>query len=49
MTSQRKTLWGRAAQALGKFWAGMVLLSDDRRQPASRTTPWTDYPRFPPY
>jgi hypothetical protein len=50
MTKQRTNastgLWNRAAQALGKLWAGMVSLPDDRRQ-TSRT--WHDYPTFPPY
>jgi hypothetical protein len=53
MTRQRTSiatgLWSRAAQALGKLWAGVVSLPDDRRQPNGQTTPWTDYPRFPPY
>jgi hypothetical protein len=41
-------LWNRTAQALGKLWAGMVSLPDDRRQTADRIV-WTDYPRFPPF
>lgn len=50
MTKPRTTagLWSRAAQTLGKLWAGMLSLPDDRRQPSSQA-PWTDYPRFPPY
>jgi len=40
-------LWGRTARALGKLWAGVVSLPDDRRQTAART--WSDYPIFPPY
>ena len=35
MTKHRTTgFWNRAAQALGKLWAGMISLPDDRRQPA---------------
>jgi hypothetical protein len=36
----------RAAQALGKLFAGMVSLPDDRRH-TSRA--WNEYPLFPPY
>jgi hypothetical protein len=38
-------LWSRTARALGKFFAGVVSLPDDRRQ----TGRWNDYPTFPPY
>jgi hypothetical protein len=52
MTKHRTTtstgLWSRTAQALGKLWAGVVSLPDDRRQTAVRAV-WTDYPRFPPF
>ncbi|HWD60608.1 MAG TPA: hypothetical protein VG308_20155 [Stellaceae bacterium] len=52
MTRQRTAtatgLWGRATQALGKLWAGMVSLPDDRRQDATRAA-WTDFSRFPPF
>jgi len=52
MNKQRSTiaagLWNRTAQALGKLWAGVVSLPDDRRQTAARAV-WTDYPRFPPF
>jgi len=51
MTQHRTTtptgLWNRTAQALGKLWAGVLSLPDDRRQTAART--WTDYPHFPPF
>jgi hypothetical protein len=50
MTNDRTTtprgLWNRTAQALGKLWAGVISLPDDRRQTAAR---WTDYTRFPPF
>jgi len=52
MTKHRTTgptgLWNRTAQALGKLWAGMVSLADDRRQ-KSAAAMWTDFPRFPPF
>jgi len=52
MTKHRTTaptgLWHRTAQALGKWWAGVVSLPDDRRQMAARSS-WTDYTRFPPF
>ena len=51
MTKHRTTtprgLWNRTAQALGKLWAGVISLPDDRRQTADRA--WTDFPRFPPF
>lgn len=43
----RSGLWGRTARALGKLWAGVVSLPDDRRQTGERM--WSDYPIFPPY
>jgi hypothetical protein len=50
MTKQRTNastgLWSRTTRALGKLFAGMVSLPDDRRQ-TSRA--WDDYPHFPPY
>ena len=50
MTKQRTTgLWTRTAQAIGKFFAEMVSLPDERRHPATRTAAWTDYPRFPSF
>ncbi len=51
MTKHRTTaagLWTRAAQALGKLWAEVVSLPDDRRPVAARAVR-TDYPRFPPF
>lgn len=49
MTKQRMTsLWSRTAQALGRLWAEMISLPDDRRQPAERAV-WTELPRFPPF
>ncbi len=41
-------LWRRAAQALGKLWAGMVSLPDDRR-PIAAQRARNDYSRFPPF
>lgn len=38
-------LWSRTTRALGKFFAGMVTLPDDRRQ----TGRWNDYPNYPPF
>lgn len=38
-------LWNRTARALGKLFAGVVSLSDERRH--SRA--WNDYPTFPPF
>jgi hypothetical protein len=50
MTKQRTTgLWNRTAQALGKLWAGVVSLPDDRRQTSAERAAWTDYVRFPPF
>jgi hypothetical protein len=49
MGKQRTTtnrLWGRTTKALGKLWAGMLSLADDRRE---NQRPWNDYPHFPPY
>jgi hypothetical protein len=51
MMSKQRTvapsgLWNRTTRALGKFFAGMVWLPDDRRQ-TGRT--WTDYPTYPPF
>jgi len=40
--------WHRTAQALGKLWAGVVSLPDDRRQIVGQHS-WTDYTRFPPF
>ena len=52
MSTQRTTtptgLWHRTAQALGKLWAGVLSLPEDRRPTAARTV-WTDYPRFPSF
>ena len=52
MTKHRTTaptgLWNRAAQALGKWWDGVLSLPDDRYTRAYRAV-WTDYPRFPPF
>ena len=52
MTKERTTaptgLWNRTTQALGKLWAGMVSLPDDRRQKVAPGS-WTDYARFPPF
>jgi hypothetical protein len=50
MTKHRTTtgLWSRTAQALGKFWAGVISLPDDRRQIAVPVK-WDDYTRFPPF
>ncbi|HTW52501.1 MAG TPA: hypothetical protein VME45_11500 [Stellaceae bacterium] len=49
MTKERTNasmgLWSRTARALGKLFAGVVSLPDDRRQ----TGRWNDYPTFPPY
>jgi hypothetical protein len=39
-------LWSRTTKALGKIFAGVVSLADDRRQASTQAT-WTDYPRFP--
>jgi hypothetical protein len=49
MTKQRKTtgFLNRTAQALGKFWAGVVAFPDDRK--AANQAVWTDFPRFPPF
>ena len=44
MTKQRKNgLWNRTTQALGKLWAGVVSLPDNRRQVDQAV--W----RFPPF
>jgi hypothetical protein len=51
MTKQRTTtssLWSRTTKALGKFWAGVISLPEDRRQTVSQRS-WTDYTRFPPF
>jgi hypothetical protein len=49
MTKHRTTgFWNRAAQALGKLWAGMISLPDDRRQTVAQRV-WNDVPRFPPF
>jgi hypothetical protein len=48
MTKQRKGLWNRTTHALGKWFAGVVSLADDRRPNAARAV-WTDFPRFPPF
>jgi hypothetical protein len=48
MTKQRKGLWNRTTQALGKLLAGMVS-SNDARHPNAARAVWTDYPRFPPF
>jgi len=48
MTKQRKGLWNRTTQALGKLFAGVVSLADDRRPNAARAA-WTDFSRFPPF
>ncbi|HVH80937.1 MAG TPA: hypothetical protein VM782_16190 [Stellaceae bacterium] len=50
MTKQRATarLWSRTTQILGKFWAGVVSLPDNRRPDAIRVTS-TGYPLFPPF
>ena len=51
MTKQNTTaptgLWQRTARALGKLWAGVVSLPDDRRQTVRTTS--TGYPLFPPF
>jgi hypothetical protein len=41
-------LWHRAAQALGKLFAGVVSLPDDRRTAARRSAA-DAYPRFPAF
>ena len=48
MSKQRTNtgLWSRTTQALGKLFAGMVSLPDDRRHTGRA---WNDYPMFPPY
>jgi hypothetical protein len=50
MTKERTNastgLWSRTTRALGKLFAGMVSLPDDRRH-TSRA--WDEYPLFPPY
>jgi hypothetical protein len=50
MTKQHATsrLWSRTTKALGKLWAEMISLPDNRRSNAERAV-WTDYPRFPPF
>ena len=52
MTKQQTTnstgLWHRAAQALGKLFAGMVSLPDDQRIAARRSAA-DAYPRFPAF
>jgi hypothetical protein len=47
-TTTAKGLWSRAAQTLGRLWAGVISLPDDRRQPAGQRN-WNDYSRFPPF
>ena len=44
-TAARSGLWQRTTQALGKFFAGVVSLPENRRHEAV----WTDFPRFPPF
>jgi len=46
--TQSTGLWARTAQALGKLFAGVVSLHDDRRQ-ATNHAHWTNYPRFPAF
>jgi hypothetical protein len=50
MTKQHTTtrLWSRTTKALGRLWAGVVSLPDDRRMAGERAA-WTDFPRFPPF
>jgi hypothetical protein len=48
MTKQRKGLWNRTTQVLGKWLAEMVSLPENRQPNAARAV-WTDYPRFPPF
>jgi len=50
MTKHRTAsrIWGRTAQVLGKLWAGVVSLPDNRRPDAVRTSS-TGYPIFPPF
>jgi len=42
-----KQLWNRTTKTLGKLWAGMISLPDERRPVAVKS--WTDYPRFPAF
>jgi hypothetical protein len=42
-----KQLWNRTTKTLGKLWAGMISLPDQR--PAAAKATWTDYPRFPAF
>jgi hypothetical protein len=44
-----KQLLQRTAKALGKLWAGMITLPDDRRQVAAVRDSWKNYPRFPAF
>jgi hypothetical protein len=46
--SYKSSFLSRTAQALGKLWAGMLSLPDDRRRTASHPM-WNDIPRFPPF
>jgi hypothetical protein len=47
-TTNTSGLWQRAAQALGKLFAGMVSLTDDQRTAARRSAA-DAYPRFPAF
>ena len=47
-TTHTSGLWQRAAQALGKLFAGMVSSTDDQRTAARRSAA-DAYPRFPAF
>jgi hypothetical protein len=47
ITGASRRLWSRAAETLGKIWAGVVSLPE--RLPRAAERDFRDYPRFPMY
>jgi len=45
VTTASRRLWSRAAETLGKIWAGVVSLPE--RLPRAAERDFRDYPRFP--